>query len=532
MYDYVIVGAGSAGSVLAARLSEDPECKVCLLEAGPPDSADNIHIPMAFGKLFKTQYDWDYSTAPEPFCDRRRIYLPRGRTLGGSSSMNAMIYIRGNRADYDGWRDAGATGWGYDDVLPYFLRAEDNERGASEYHGAGGPLTVSESRSRNEMSLAFVAAAKSAGYAENPDFNGAEQDGFGVYQLTQRGGRRCSAAVAYLHPALERPNLHLETRVQAHRILFEGTRAVGVAGERFGAPVEYRAAQEVLVCGGAYNSPQLLMLSGVGPAELLMLREIEVLEDLPVGQNLQDHPTAGGSWTTSRPVSLLVAVLPDTAEQHLADFVQNGRGPLTSNIGESGGFLRTRSDLAAPDIQFHAVPVMFIDEGLSDPPDHGFVASACVLKPQSRGMVTIASNDPTAKPVIQHNYYEAEVDMRAQVEGLRVLMELTRTAELSPYCEAPFHAPEADAPESVLRAHIRANCQTIYHPAGTCAIGSVVDSELRVHGVEGLRVVDASVMPTVVRGNTNAPTIMIAEKASDLIRGRAAPTAREAAATA
>jgi choline dehydrogenase len=484
---------------------------------------------MAFGKLFKTQYDWDYSTAPEPFCDRRRIYLPRGRTLGGSSSMNAMIYIRGNRADYDEWAAGGATGWGYDDVLPYFKRAEDNERGASEYHGAGGPLTVSESRSRNEMSVAFVEAAKAAGYQENPDFNGAEQEGFGVYQLTQRGGRRCSAAVAYLHPALERPNLHVETRVQAHRILFDGTRATGVAGERFGEPVEYRAEQEVIVSAGAYNSPHLLMLSGLGPAEQLMLREIAPLVDLPVGQNLQDHPTAGGSWTTTRPVSLLVAVLPPTAEQHLADFMQNGSGPLTSNIGESGGFLRTRSDLAAPDIQYHAVPVMFVDEGLADPPDHGFVASACVLKPQSRGTVTLASNDPTAKPVIQNNYYAEEADMRSQVEGLRVLLELTRTDELSPYCEEAWNAPESDD-EDTLRAHIRANCQTIYHPAGTCAIGSVVDAELRVQGVERLRVVDASVMPSVPRGNTNAPTIMIAEKAADLIRGRTAPT--EVAATA
>ncbi len=317
--------------------------------------------------------------------------------------------------------------------------------------------------------------------------------------------------------------------MQAHRVLFDGTRAVGVAGERFGEPVEYRAHGEVIVSAGAYNSPQLLMLSGIGPAEHLMMREIAPLVDLPVGQNLQDHPTAGGSWTTTRPVSLLVAALPPTAEQHLADFVQNGSGPLTSNIGESGGFLRTRSDLAAPDIQYHAVPVMFVDEGLSDPPDHGFTASACVLKPQSRGSVTLASNDPTAKPVIQNNYYAEEADMRSQVEGVRVLLELTRTAELSPYCETIWNAPEFDD-DDTLRAHIRANCQTIYHPAGTCAIGSVVDPELRVNGVEGLRVVDASVMPTVTRGNTNAPTIMIAEKAVDLIRGRTAPT--EVAATA
>jgi choline dehydrogenase len=317
--------------------------------------------------------------------------------------------------------------------------------------------------------------------------------------------------------------------VQAHRILFDGSKAVGVAGERAGEPVEYRAEQEVVVSAGAYNSPQLLMLSGIGPAEQLMMREIAPLVDLPVGQNLQDHPTTGGSWTTTRPVSLLVAALPPTAEQHLADFVQNGSGPLTSNIGESGGFLRTRSDLEAPDIQYHAVPVMFIDEGLSDPPDHGFTASACVLKPQSRGTVTLASNDPTAKPVIQNNYYAEEADMRSQVEGLRALLELSRTAALSPYCEEVWNAPESDD-DDTLRAHIRANCQTIYHPTSTCAIGAVVDAELRVKGVEGLRVVDASVMPTVVRGNTNAPTIMIAEKASDLIRGRTAPT--EVAATA
>src|SRR4051795_630845 len=277
MYDYVIVGAGSAGCVLANRLSADPDVQVLLIEAGGPDTSDFIFMPGAWPAQLRTERDWDNATFYEPECNDRRISLPRGRMLGGSSSLNAMAYIRGNRLDYDEWAQMGCEGWGYDDVLPYFKRAEDNERGASEYHGAGGPLTVSESRSRNEMSLAFVEAGKAAGYAENPDFNGAEQEGFGVYQLTQRGGGRCSAAVAYLHPALERPNLHVETRVQAHRVLFDGARAVGVAGERFGEPVEYRAEQEVIVSGGAYNSPQLLMLSGIGPAEHLMLREIAPL---------------------------------------------------------------------------------------------------------------------------------------------------------------------------------------------------------------------------------------------------------------
>jgi choline dehydrogenase len=530
MYDYVIVGAGSAGCVLASRLSEDPDVKVCLLEAGPPDTAENIHVPVQFGKLFKTQVDWDYSTAPEPFLDRRRVYLPRGRTLGGSSSMNAMIYIRGNRLDYDGWRDGGAVGWGYDDLLPYFLRAEDNERGASELHGTGGPLTVCESRSRNPIARAFLEAAVQAGHPLNDDFNGPTQDGFGFYELTQRGGRRCSTAVAYLHPALSRPNLHVETRVLAHRILFDGERAVGVAGDQHGEPVELRAEREVILAAGAYNSPQLLMLSGIGPAGHLALRQIEVRLDLPAGENLQDHPACSATWTTSQPVSLLVAALPDTAAAHLEDFAQNGHGPLTSNVGEAGGFLRTREGLPAPDVQFHALPVMFIDEGLEDPPDHGFVMSACVLKPESRGSVTLASADPTAKPVIRHNYYAAEADVRSMLGGVRALLELARQEALLPYCEAPHTFPDGEDEES-LRVHLRRNSQTIYHPAGTCAIGAVVDPHLRVLGVDGLRVVDASVMPTVVRGNTNAPTIAIAERASDLIRGKV-PLGSQAAAAA
>jgi choline dehydrogenase len=527
MYDYIIVGAGSAGSVLAARLSEDPDVSVLLLEAGPPDTADNIHIPATFGKLFKTQVDWDYSTTAEAGCDGRRIYLPRGKTLGGSSSMNAMIYIRGNRADYDEWVGLGNSGWGYDDLLPYFLRAEDNERGQSELHGSGGPLAVSEGRSNNPMMKAFIEASEQAGLTFNEDFNGPEQEGVGYYQLTQRGGRRCSASAAYLHPALDRPNLTVEPRMLCHRILFEKDRAVGIEAERLGELSEFRAQREVIVCAGTYNSPQLLMLSGVGPSEHLQLREIPVVNPLPgVGQNLQDHPSAGLAWTTDEPVSLIVA----QTEQAQLDFAQNGRGPLTSNVAEAGGFVRTNPGLSAPDIQFHVAPVMFIDEGLIDPPDHGIVVAPCVIKPQSRGTVALASADPTAKPVISHNYFSAEADMDTMVAGMRLAQEVGLKPALRRYCQTPYYAPASETDDD-MKALIRRHVQTLYHPVGTCAMGSdensVVDTELRVRGIAGLRVVDASVMPTIVRGNTNAATIAIAERASDLIRDRA-PAGMEA----
>jgi choline dehydrogenase len=530
-FDYVIVGAGSAGCVLAARLTEDPDVSVCVLEAGPPDTVENIHIPMVFGSLFKTQVDWDFSTAAEPFCDGRRIYLPRGKTYGGSSSLNAMIYIRGNRLDYDDWAAGGATGWGYDDLLPYFKRAEDHYRGEDEFHGAGGPLSVSEGRSRNPITAAFVEAGKQAGMVYRDDFNAAEQDGVGLYDLTQRGGYRCSTALGYLHPAMERPNLTVVPYMRATRVLLDGTRARGVEGLQLGETTEFLAEREVILSGGAYNSPQLLMLSGVGPADHLGLRQIEVVLDHPqVGQNLQDHPAAGGAWTTDQPVSLIVAALPDTAAEHLEDFTQNGHGPLTSNIGEGGGFIRTRAGLPAPNAQFHAVPVMFIEEGLADPPDHGMLLSVCLLKPDSRGEVTLPSADPTAKPVIRHNYYAAESDMEQMVEAIGAVMDVAGQEALRPYAQHPYEVPASDSDADV-RAHIRRQTQTIYHPAGTCAIGTVVDPELRVQGLEGLRVVDASVMPTVTRGNTNAPTIAIAERAADLIRGVAPARLEEAAAT-
>ena len=528
-YDYVIVGAGSAGCVLAARLSEDPDVRVALIEAGPPDTIENIHVPVAFSTLFRTQVDWDYSTAAEPHADRRRIYLPRGKTLGGSSSTNAMVYIRGNRADYDGWRAAGCTGWGFEDLLPHFIRAEDNERGASALHGAGGPLTVSEDRAPNPITDAFLQACAQAGLPANEDFNGATQEGFGRYQRTQREGRRCSAAVAYLHPAMARANLVVETHMQVHRVLFEGERAIGVQAARLGEICELRAARETIVCAGAYNSPQLLMLSGVGPGELLSMLQIPVVQDLrSVGQNLQDHAAAGLTWAHDEPVSLLDPL----TEANLAAFVGEGRGPLTSNVAEAGGFIRSSAALEAPDIQFHAAPAMYVDEPVTE---HGFGVAPCLLTPASRGYVVPLSPDPTAKPYILHNYLAEEADMARMVEGLRVALEIARQPALAPYTTRPYYTPVSDSEED-LRAHIRQQVFTLYHPVGTCRMGAdaeaVVDTDLRVRGVEGLRVVDASVMPTVPRGNTNAPTIAIAERAAELIRHGAALTAPGAVAAA
>ncbi|MFL5843292.1 MAG: GMC family oxidoreductase [Solirubrobacteraceae bacterium] len=523
MYDYVIVGAGSAGCVLAARLSEDPAVSVLLLESGPPDVNQNIHVPLGYLSLGRTEVDWDFTSAPEPFCDNRRITLPRGRVLGGSSSINAMVYIRGNRADYDGW---GIPGWTYDDLLPYFIKSEDNERGASEFHGAGGPLPVSESRSRNPMSLAFAAAAIEAGFPANDDFNGATQDGFGIYQVTQRNGMRASASVAYLHPAMTRPNLTVLPYMHVHRVLFEGTRAAGVVASQLGRLTEYRAEREVILCGGAYNSPQLLMLSGIGPAEHLTMREIEVLVDQPeVGENLSDHAASYGVWTTPEPVSLLLALEPAALEE----FEATQSGPLTSNLAEGGGFVRMESGAPAPDVQFHIAPVQIVDEGQSDPTAHGLWISPCVLQPEARGSVRLQNNDPTGKPVIRNNFYASEKDTRTAVDAFRLMLEITRQPALAPYCAEGFTVP-ASGSEADLLAHVKRTTFAIYHPVGTCAMGTVVDDELRVLGVEGLRVVDASVMPMVPRGNTNAPTIAIAERAADLIKGPAAAAPSEQAA--
>ncbi len=514
MYDYVIVGAGSAGCVLAARLSEDPDVSVLLLEAGPPDVKENIHVPLGYLQLARTDVDWDYYPAPEPNCDGRRLSLPRGKVLGGSSSMNAMVYIRGNRADYDEW---GVLGWGWDDLFPYFLRAEDNERGASEWHAVGGQLPVSDQRSGNAITPAFADAGAEAGLPRNEDFNGAEQDGVGMYQVTQRGGMRASAAVAYLHPAMERPNLTVMPYMHVNRLLFEGTRAVGVEASQLGQVQQLRAEREVVLCGGTYNSPQLLMLSGVGPAEHLAMREVEVLLDQPaVGENLSDHAATYNVWTTPEPESLLLALEPAALEE----FTASQTGPFASNLAESGGFARVGAGASAPDVQFHVAPVQIVDEGMGDPQAHGVWVSPCLLTPASRGTVRLGSNDPTAKPIVRNELYTAAEDLPRMIAAVRLMEEICAQPAMRPYCAERFTAPAGDS-EDDLRAHVARTTFPIYHPVGTCSIGSVVDPDLRLLGLDGVRVVDASVMPAVPRGNTNAPVIAIAERAADLIKGAA-----------
>jgi choline dehydrogenase len=512
MYDYVVVGAGSAGCVLAARLSEDTQASVCLVEAGPADVNELIHIPVFASTLFRTQIEWDYDSHAEPFCGGRRVYLPRGRVLGGSSSINGMVYIRGCGADYDEWDQPG---WGYRDLLPYFLRSEDNERGATEFHGTGGPLTVAEGRARTPSALAFMEAAISAGYPANDDFNGPVLEGFGAFQVTQRNGERCSAARAFLHPAMARPNLTVETNLQVHRVRLEKGRATAVIGSRLDEMIEIPASREIIIAAGAYNSPQLLMLSGVGPAQLLRSVDIPVVVDQPwVGKNLQDHPHAWVGYEHSQPVSLLSSTQPQSVRQY--ELYRSG--PLSSNGPESGGFVTIDPSAAGPDLQLICVPVMISDNFLTPPTGHGVCFGPSVLKPLSRGQVTVVSSEPTGKPKIAHHYYSEPADLEIAVAGLEIALDIAHRKPMSSFLERPYAAPASTSPQD-LRAFARSHIQTAFHPVGTCAMGRVVDPELRVLGVEGLRVVDASVMPTIVRGNTNAPTIAIAEKGADMIRG-------------
>ena len=522
-FDYVIVGAGSAGCVVAGRLSEDPDARVALLEAGDQDTQPEIHIPAAFPALFKSDLDWDLLGEREPGLDNRRLYLPRGRMLGGCSSINAMIYIRGNRLDYDAWAAAGADGWGYDDVLPYFKRSEDNERGEDAYHGVGGPMSVSESRSMQPLADTMLEAARQAGHEANPDFNGARQEGVGRFQLTQRDGLRCSSADAFLRPAAERSNLTILTRAFTQRILFEGDRAVGVEILRDGQVRTIRAEREVILSAGAYHSPVLLMLSGIGPEDQLSPLGIEIRERLPVGENLQDHIMAQLNYLTDEP-SLFNAATPENFA-----LLEQGRGPLTSNIPEAAGFFRARPGVDAPDVQFHFAPSMFFDEGLTAPSDHGYAFGPVVIKPTSRGRVMLRTPLPHSKPRVLCNFLTTDEDRESMLIGLRMALEIASQAPLTAVERAPFLVPASDSDEDLM-AFARKAGQPVYHPTSTCAIGAVVDSALRVYGVQGLRVADASVMPEITRGNTNAPTIMIGEKAADLIR--AGSDARAAAGVA
>jgi choline dehydrogenase len=522
-FDHVVVGAGSAGCVLANRLTEDPNVRVLLLEAGGEDDADEIQLPVAFSTLFKTRYDWNYETVEQKHLGGRPAYWPRAKVLGGCSSMNAMIYIRGNRADYDRWAaDHGATGWGFDDVLPYFVRAERNARLSGPLHGTDGPLHVEDRRYTHELSHAWVDAAVSWGLKPSEDFNGAEQEGAGLYQVTCHNGRRWSTADAYLRPALERTNLTVRTDALVSRVLFAGTRAIGVRYTRHGETADVHVDGEVILSGGAVNSPQLLLLSGVGPAEHLRDHDIDVVANLPgVGENLHDHPAAAILWRTKDTTDL--ADLAGTGA--LLRWKLTGRGPFASNVGESGAFFATRDGLPAPDMQIHVAPTLFYDNGLREPSGSGFTAGATLVDVASRGRLRLRSADPRWRPEIDPAYYSDPVDLDVMVSALRSVLEIGTHAPLARFLAGPFRPSRLDdLTDADLRAHVRDITQTLYHPVGTCAMGAgegaVVDPALRVRGIDGLRVVDASVMPVVPRGNTNAPTIMVAEKGADLIRGR------------
>jgi choline dehydrogenase len=513
-YDYVVVGGGSAGCTLAARLSEQEDVSVALLEAGPADDLPEISIPARLGLLFKTHVDWDFHSEPEPQLGLRRDYLPRGRVLGGSGSLNGMVYIRGHPADYDEWAAMGLDGWSYDEVLPYFKRSEDNERGEDRYHGVGGPLTVSDNRSGQRLADAWVEAAVQAGFEHNDDFNGESQDGVGRYQVTQRDGLRCSAARAFLDPVRERPNLTVITDAYATRIGFAGERASGVEFLHFGEIRDLQAANEVILCAGAYQSPQLLMLSGIGPGDHLRPLGIDVREDLPVGDNLIDHPTALMTYSTT-----IEGIFGAWTPENLALLENEARGPLSSNLAEAGGFVRARASLDAPDVQFHAGVSMYVEGGLGVQTGHGHGFGPNVAKPTSRGQVRLRSAMPTAKPRIFSNYLATHEDRETMLAGMQVALEIAEQPAVRDIRREAVRAPASDS-EADIWAFVRDTAQTNYHPAGTCAMGSVVDASLGVLGVDGLRVADASVMPTIIRGNTNAPVIMIAEKAADLIRGR------------
>ena len=526
--DYVIVGAGSAGCVLANRLTEDPTTSVLLIEAGGRDRHPNIKIPAAFAKQFQTRLDWDYSTDPEPHVDGRSLYIPRGKSLGGSSSMNAMLYVRGRPLDYSLWEEQGAPGWGWEDVMPYFLRSEDNARGASEFHATGGELRVEEQRSPRPLDRRLLDASVAAGIPRIADYNGPEQDGASMFQVTQRDGRRWSAADAFLHPAASRPNLRVLTGATVLGLELEGDRAAGVRyrGRRGGETVA-RAAAEVVLCAGAIGSPQILMLSGIGPAEHLRDLGIRVRHALSgVGQNLQDHPAVSMLWEVAGERTLFGADKP----RFLAEWLLRRSGPLTSSVAEVVAFVRTRPGLPAADIQFHMGGAYFEDHGREEFDGDAIVIGPVLVSPQSRGSVRLRSADPLAKPRIITNSLAAQADVDSLVGGMEMAREISAQEPLASRIVRELK-PGPDATDrAALEADLRRRLFLLYHPSGTCrmsdaAEGAVVDSQLRVHGVEGLRVVDASVFPVIPGGNTNAPTIMVAERASDLIRGRSAPLA-------
>jgi choline dehydrogenase len=523
-YDYIIVGAGSAGCVLANRLTASGRNRVLLLEAGGPDRNIWIHIPLGYGKLFNdAKVNWLYTTEPEPELDNRRVIQPRGKVLGGSSSINGLLYVRGQHEDFDHWRQLGNAGWSFKDVLPYFRRAEDQERGADEYHGAGGHLKVSDVCEPHPLCEAFIAAAQACGFPRNDDFNGATQEGAGYFQLTTRNGRRWSTAVGYLKEARRRPNLTVVPNALATRLLFAGRRAVGVEYRQGGAMQTAYAEGEVVVSGGAFNSPQLLQLSGLGPAQLLRQHGIAVIADMPgVGADLQDHLQIRMLYRCTQPITMN-DVINHWRHRYAAGlrYLLSRKGLLTIGAGYAGAFLRTRPELATPDVQIHFLIFSADAAGAVLHPFSGFMASVCQLRPESRGFVHIKSADPAVPPAIQPRYLSARADTDCVIDGMRLLRRVMNQPVMRKYIAAEYAPGDAYTSDADLLAFARKTGTTVYHPTSTCRMGpdanAVVDERLRVRGFERLRVVDASVMPTVASGNTNAATVMIGEKGADMI---------------